>query len=179
MLNNSRAYELVDGNLPILEMLVGLPRCGKSTYAKNTVHPIVNPDAIRLALHGNAFIPQAEAMVWAMAKYMIDSLFLAGHRKVILDATNITEERRNNFKSKNYIRHFIQFPFDVELSKARAIDTEKSFLLPVIEKMAEQYQPVSIDELLEYEQAWILIEGIGAKRVFQKQPDPINMQEAY
>lgn len=141
-------------NLPILEMLVGLPRCGKSTLAQYSKHPIVNPDAVRLALHGQPFIPEAEAMVWAMVKYMINSLFLAGHSKVILDATNITAERRNNFKAKHYVRHFYQFHFDVELCKARAIDTQKPYLIPVIEKMAEQYEEVTIAELNNGERLW-------------------------
>lgn len=179
MTHASRALEMLDDNLPILEMLVGLPRCGKSTYAKYGKAPIVNPDSIRLAIHGQAFVPEAEAMVWVMVKYMIDSLFLAGHAKVILDATNITAERRNNFKSKHYIRHFIEFPMDVELCKARAIDTDKPYLIPVIEKMAEQYQPVGSEELLVHEQIWEMTKGVERKCIYQKQPDPINMQEAY
>lgn len=142
------------GKNPTLIMLVGLPRCGKSTYAKLLNHPIVNPDSVRLALHGHAFSANAEAMVWVMVKYMIESLFIAGHETVILDATNITVERRNNFKSKNWTRRFVQFKFDVELSKARAIDTDKAFLLPVIDKMAEQYEPVTQTELLIDEQIW-------------------------
>ncbi len=34
-----------------LILMVGLPRSGKTTRARQIDHPIVNPDSIRLALH--------------------------------------------------------------------------------------------------------------------------------
>lgn len=67
-----------------LLVTVGLPRSGKSTWAKQQGAPVVNPDAIRLALHGQAFLQEAEPLVWVMAKYMVEALFLAGHSTVIL-----------------------------------------------------------------------------------------------
>jgi predicted kinase len=36
-------------------------------------------------------------MVWLLAKYMVQSLFLAGNDTIILDACNTTEERRNEW----------------------------------------------------------------------------------
>lgn len=38
----------------------GLPRSGKTTWALKQSLSIVNRDAIRLALHGQPFIPEAE-----------------------------------------------------------------------------------------------------------------------
>lgn len=73
---------------------VGLPRSGKSTWAKKQGHPMVNPDSIRLALHGLRFEKLAEPFVWAIAQCMVRALFLAGHDTVIIDATNITKNRR-------------------------------------------------------------------------------------
>ena len=34
---------------------VGLPRSGKTTWAREQGYPIVNPDSIRLSLHGKRF----------------------------------------------------------------------------------------------------------------------------
>ena len=93
----------------ILIMLVGLPRSGKTTWALKQECPIVNPDAIRLALHGQAFIGDAEPMVWAIAKYMVKALFLAGHEKVILDACNNTCKRRDPWESESWVREFVVF----------------------------------------------------------------------
>src|SRR5690606_41614342 len=73
---------------------VGLPYAGKTSWAMLQGHPIVCPDAIRLALHGERYLPAAERMVWVLAHYMVRALFEAGHHTVILDATNTTEERR-------------------------------------------------------------------------------------
>ena len=77
-----------------LILMVGLPRSGKSTKARKLGHPIVNPDAIRLSLHGHAYIPLAEPYVWAIAGTMALALFAAGHETVTIDATNNTAARR-------------------------------------------------------------------------------------
>lgn len=42
-----------------LILTIGLPRSGKSTWAKQQGCPVVNPDSIRLALHGKAYIQEA------------------------------------------------------------------------------------------------------------------------
>lgn len=86
---------------------VGLPRSGKSTWSRRQGVPIVNPDSIRLAIHGQAFYGPAEDMVWTIAKLMVRSLFLAGHTQVILDATNITQGRRERFKSKEWSNVYV------------------------------------------------------------------------
>ena len=83
-----------------LILTVGLPRSGKSTWAKEQGFPIVNPDAIRLSLHGQRFQPEAEGFVWAIAYLMADALFKAGHDTVIVDATNITKKRRQSWIDK-------------------------------------------------------------------------------
>ncbi|GAF94425.1 unnamed protein product, partial [marine sediment metagenome] len=62
-----------------LILTVGLPRSGKTTWARKQGIPMVNPDSIRLALHGKAFIEEAEPMIWTIAKYMVRALFIAGH----------------------------------------------------------------------------------------------------
>ena len=58
-----------------LILTVGLPRSGKTTWAKKTGLPIVNRDAIRIALHGQAYIQDAEEMITAFEWYMVKALF--------------------------------------------------------------------------------------------------------
>ncbi|MEM1295458.1 MAG: AAA family ATPase [Verrucomicrobiota bacterium] len=129
---------------------VGFPRAGKSTWAKkwgkDNSAPIVNPDSIWVALHGQPFAAEAEPFVWAIAKTMVRSLFLAGHHAVILDATNTTRKRRDEWQSKDWktVFHVIDTT-PVECIK-RATETNED-LIPVIERMAEQYEPV--DEVEE------------------------------
>ena len=45
-------------------------RSGKTTWARQQGVPIVNPDAIRPALHGQRFEPRAESVVWAHLRYV-------------------------------------------------------------------------------------------------------------
>ena len=121
-----------------LILTIGLPRSGKSTWAKKTGFPIVNRDAIRLALHGQPFLKEAESMVTAIEDYMVKSLFLAGHNFVIVDATHL---------KKRYIERWISDEWKVkakifltpeEVCVQRAKDTDKEYLIPIIRKMIEE-----------------------------------------
>jgi predicted kinase len=121
----------------ILIMTVGLPRSGKSTWARqqNGI-PIINPDSIRLAIHGKSFDAKYEAKVWETAHLMVKALFLAGHYRVILDATNIKLKDRKQWISNDYIIQQIHFD---SVSKEECINRAKlsntDYLIPVIERM--------------------------------------------
>lgn len=125
--------------MPTLTLTVGLPRSGKSTWARTQGVPVVNPDAIRLALHGQRFEPLAEPFVWAIAKCMVRALFLAGHDRVILDATNVTVERRDDWTSPDWTvtHHVIPTPRDECIRRARQLGDEE--IVPIIERMAARW----------------------------------------
>lgn len=98
---------------------------------------MVNPDAIRLALFGQPFSAEAEPMVWTIARYMVESLFKAGHPIVILDATNLLEFRRREWLCDEWTVKLKVFKTDAEICKHRAAKTGQVYLLPVIDKMME------------------------------------------
>lgn len=129
-----------------LVCMVGLPRSGKSTHALKLGGPIVSPDAIRLALHGQPYLPEAEDMVWSLAMYMVKSLFIAGHSTVIVDATNMTRKRRDVWVSTEWSTSFIHMrtPEDVCLHRA---EIEAPALIPIIERMAESFEDFQIPEM--------------------------------
>lgn len=123
-----------------LLVTIGLPRSGKSTWARTTGWPIVNPDSIRLALHGQRFYGPAEPFVWAMAHAMVEALRLAGHKRIILDATNVTPKRRAEWEK--------QYPGAVEFKVidatpeeciARAEKENDAEIIPVIKRMASEW----------------------------------------
>jgi len=127
-----------------LILTVGLPRSGKSTWARTQGYPIVNPDSIRLAMHGEAYVPTLEHLVWTTARIMVDALFLAGHDTVILDACNNTKKRRDEWQSERW---------ELEIAIIRAKKSEcleragDNFrLINVIERMATQHERVNADE---------------------------------
>lgn len=132
----------------ILIATVGLPRSGKSTWARSQSYPIVNPDSIRLALHGQRYWAPAEPFVWAMAKAMVRALFLAGHRHVILDATNMSRKRRDEWQSEEWGTFFKLFCETALVCKERAKATGQDDLLPVIDRMAAESEPLGEDEQL-------------------------------
>ncbi len=125
---------------------VGLPRSGKSTWARTTPHPIVNPDSIRLALHGQPYYAGAEGIVWAVAKLMVQALFGAGHETVILDATNTTRGRRDTWRSKSWRTLFKTVSTDEETCVARAERQDRPDLVEVIHRMASDFDPLGEDE---------------------------------
>lgn len=131
----------------ILIATVGLPRSGKTTWARKQAYPIVCPDAIRLAMHGQRFVDRAEPFVWATAKVMVRALFEAGHRHVILDATNTTKKRRDEWKSeREWGLFFKDMPETREECESRANAQGDATILPVIERMATQFEPLADDD---------------------------------
>ena len=119
-----------------LILCVGLPRSGKSTWAAQQGHPVVCPDSIRLAIHGQRHCPSAEPLVWATARIMVDALFLSGHQTVIVDATNIRKAWRDQWKSEKWDIKLHVVPTTSDVCKARAIATGQPDLVPVIEHMS-------------------------------------------
>ncbi len=141
-----------------LILMVGLPRSGKTTLALTYGFPIVSPDAIRLALHGQAFLKEAEFMVWPLAVLMVKALFAAGHENVILDATNHTLERRQFwYDAGDWTIGYIHVAATREecILRARAEEDRLSALslppndfslVPVIERMADAWEDVDPSE---------------------------------
>lgn len=123
-----------------LILTVGLPRCGKSTWAKKQNVPIVNPDSIRLSVHGQAFYNDAEPLVWALAKIMVLSLFVAGHDVVIVDATNVSKKRREFWEDDRWKVSYKIFNTKKSTCIKRARKNNQEYLIPVIERMSEEFE---------------------------------------
>ncbi|HDZ36844.1 MAG TPA: hypothetical protein ENH62_00895 [Marinobacter sp.] len=137
---------------------VGLPRSGKSTFAQAHGGPIVCPDAIRLALHGQRFAPEAEPHVWAIAKTMVRALFHAGHKVVILDATNNTRKRRDAWIDGQWTTIWKVIEADVDTCVIRAYRSDRQDIIPIIEKMAAEHEPLQDDEV-----AWGSIDKMASE----------------
>lgn len=132
----------------VLICTVGLPRSGKSTWARAQGYPVVNPDAIRRALTGQDFYGPAEPMVWATAGLAVNALFAAGHKVVIADATNVTGERRRAWPTgARRAVCFKEFDTSIDTCRARAADTNRLDLVSVIERMAAAREPLGDDDL--------------------------------
>lgn len=138
----------------LLIVTVGLPRSGKSTWAEIDRETMgsatVCPDAIRLAIHGQAFVREAEPLVWATALVMVRALFHAGHPRVVLDSTNTTRERRRTWYDDPgglWRTRFLVFIDSGDECARRAAAGGRPDLLPVIDRMAAAWEPLGDDEL--------------------------------
>jgi predicted kinase len=124
----------------MLILTVGLPRAGKTTWAKSTGLPIVSPDAIRYAIHGERFNRVAEPWVWQFAYTMASALLIAdGSRPVIVDATNVTDGRRAEWAKRfpNCVARIISTSATECIKRAR--DEEDEHIVPIIERMASEW----------------------------------------
>jgi predicted kinase len=130
--------------------MMGLPRSGKSTITaklrRKLGAPVVNADAVRLALHGQRYAGVAEPFVFAIRECMVRSLFGAGHDVVIYDETNYSRATRDRMRSKDWDNVYLLVDTSPEICKERAIATEQPDLLPVIDSMFARYQPLGEDE---------------------------------
>ena len=134
-----------------LVLMCGLPRSGKTTRARELSHldgsPIVCPDAIRLALHGQRYIESAEPYVWSIARTMVEALFRAGHDAVLVDATHGSRKRRDFWKSPQWRRVFVTLDTPKAVCLERAAKEGDTEIRAVIERMAATWEPVGPDEL--------------------------------
>lgn len=130
--------------MKILKLLIGFPRSGKSTYAKmlkdERGYVIVEPDALRLAMYGQRWIKKMEPYIWAITYSMVEALFLVGHDKVVIDATNINEEARkpwfDRYNKEGYEVQLVIINTKKDVCIERAKLTGQEDLIPVIERMA-------------------------------------------
>jgi predicted kinase len=132
-----------------LVLTMGLPRSGKSSWAIAQDRPVVNRDAIRLALHGQAYLQEAEDMVTVLEDNMVRSLIIAGHSTVIIDACHLNNKhvkRWKDFKCMGlHVIHVIyeRFPTSAKECVLRAMVGDRKDLIPVIERMWGTYGPTN------------------------------------
>lgn len=111
-----------------LILTVGLPRSGKSTWSMRQMVPVANPDSVRRAIHGQAFVQDSEPLVWGVVDTMIRSLFIAGHETVILDATNIDRATRRRWVARGgYWHAAVMFKTAVERAAAESGEPPKFY----------------------------------------------------
>ena len=147
---------------PILVLMVGLPRSGKSTWAaelrRREGAVAVNPDSFRLAIHGQRFVASAEGFVWASVRAAVEALFLTGHELMVLDACNVTRKLRDTWRVEDgrwrtLCKVVWADPSSENVNRVvcrvRAVNEGRNDLLPVIDRMAEQWEPLG-----EGEESW-------------------------
>lgn len=135
-----------------LIIMVGLPFSEKTTKAKELGFPIVAPDAVRLAIHGRNYCPEAEGLVWSLMRYLVSALFNVGHSHVILDGTNVKKRRRDQWINPKWDRKFMVSPLDAYECQQRADSVQDTLLR---EQLKESINRIAVD----YEEVDEITEG--------------------
>jgi predicted kinase len=132
-----------------LTALIGTARSGKSTFSRGweeekdpdgLTRLVLNCDQVRLALHGHRWIGKAEPMVSATYGVMINTLLLNPKLHILLDDTHTTVASVRSVLNLDPDAKFIYIPCPVEVARKRAIDTNQSDLIPVIDRMYNNLQ---------------------------------------
>jgi predicted kinase len=143
--------------------MVGLPRSGKTTEAKQMGHPIVNRDAIRQTLSPDNSIRyfEEEDRVTEIERIMVTSLFNAGHNDVIVDACHVKRKYRLAWErfaaSPGYKIYYFHVMTSLEtcLARARRTHPEDPGFPHVIRQMWEgSYLDGSIGQIPEFQKEY-------------------------
>lgn len=139
----------VTAGKPDLTILIGLPRCGKSTWANQQYRQmnatIVSADDVRRAL-GCEFDPKKEGQVWFVVETAVKALLMRG-QNVILDCNSHTVKQRRVWLRLRDLANinFLSFPTPPEAEWKRRCQ-ESNFKWSVIERMKAEYQPLTPGE---------------------------------
>jgi predicted kinase len=137
-----------------LFMTVGLPLSGKSTLRKivmdkNQGITLINADQLRYQIYGNRYHQNGEDMMWAIRKHFLEIL-MQNSNYVFIDETNTTIERRKSILNlaKKYKYKVFCFLIDTmkEVCINRANSKDDKYIIPVIERMSNQFKYPTIDE---------------------------------
>jgi predicted kinase len=136
-------------------MMCGLPRSGKSTWAKknkgNAV--IVSADQLRLLVYHQRFWAEGEPLKWSIHGIALRMLMEQGV-DIIIDETNTTPKRREPL-----IRMGKEYGYTVactliDTSKEECLNRAKAkddiLIQPVIERMAKEFVPPTVKEGFKY-----------------------------
>jgi predicted kinase len=129
-----------------IKIMVGLPRCGKSTWIKNhrTNEVVISADDLRYIVYNQRFWNDGEALMWSIRSMMLKYLMQQGI-DIIIDETNTTKARRAPIlkMAKHYGYHIIGNVVEghtPDMCKERAIREGQNDLIPIIDMMAEQFE---------------------------------------
>ena len=148
---NSNDSLIKEGRLmdkkPVLTMMCGLPRSGKSTWIQenqgNAI--IICPDRVWLKVFGVQFYRGAEQFVWGFTNGMAN-LILEQKKDIIVDATNINHKQRRawfNIAAEYCDKvRIVWFKTSIKECKARNEKSDKNSRVPpeVIDRMARDFE---------------------------------------
>lgn len=128
-----------------LIFLVGLPACGKSTYANENLSKdceILSSDLLRKELFGDERIQKDSKLVFSTLFKRAQDFLRAG-KNVVIDATNVDllerEQAMQHFKDFNVKRIAIVFDVPIETCVTRDLGRNRTVGEYVIKRYAKKF----------------------------------------
>lgn len=122
--------------------LCGLPRSGKTTYAKQWVKEkgnriIISGDSIRKAIHNKDFVFESEGLVFSIID-IIARAYLNDGYEVLIDETATSEETVKRYLKIDIKAQPIFINCDLATCILRAKESNKEYLIPTINRLDKQ-----------------------------------------
>ena len=128
--------------MPNIKIMCGLPRSGKTTWiTKNRTNEVViSADELRYIVYGQRFWGEGETLMWSIRDCML-RYFLSQGVDIIIDETNTTVKRRKPIIALAKKAGYVIIGYLIDYALHDCIDRADDALIPVIERMAEQFEP--------------------------------------
>lgn len=147
---------------PTLTILVGLPRAGKTSYARQYKGQaiILSADRLRYLVYNQRFWSGGEDLMWSIHDIVL-KLLLEQQVDIISDETNYTIQSRERIiklaREYGYKITCVVIPTPLQVCIQRAKEENYSRIIPFIEHLSREYQPPApeegIDKIITYDMA--------------------------
>ncbi|MEA1959882.1 MAG: AAA family ATPase [Bacillota bacterium] len=140
---------------PVMTIMIGLPRAGKTTYAnKNKGQAVILcADELRYLVYNQRFWGEGEPLMWSIHDIILKMLLQQG-ADVVIDETNYTWESREPLislaKEYGYWVQGVVLSTPREVCIGRAQAEGYSRIIPFIRKLSEMFDMPSLAEGLDH-----------------------------